>query len=469
MKRFLLWGGGLVLILVVLGAAVAYAFVHTFYPTPPNAEYGKATTVSEAQRQDLEYFRHYISLNRVYTPAERAEAAAMLAADEVDAGKMTPAQFELAVSRMVALSDNGHSEDHPFLFRSRHDSLPCLLYHFSDGYYIVRARPACQPLLGARLVAIDGHAIDEVADGLFAYVRGPRNHFDQYAAPYFLESPALLHAAGLANAPDGVTLRVQMPDGTLRDVMMRADPPDPKWPWWAWSDFCLSPLPVAGEGQDWKALLPSDARLPDFLRQYDLPFRSEYWPDRGIYYFAIHFNVDFFGQSIGKFVHRVKHEVAAARPRVVVVDLRFDKGGDLTTTAGLMSRITTLSPSIRHVYVLTSAWTFSAGITSAALAKAHGGDKVTIVGEPVGDGLRFWAEGRDMTLPNSHIQVHYATGMHDYSKPCWGERGCFWVMHFYPMQVKTLTPDVTIPYSFSDYQALRDPLMDYVFREARAW
>lgn len=148
------------------------------------------------------------------------------------------------------------------------------------------------------------------------------------------------------------------------------------------------------------------------------------------------------------------------------MDLRLDKGGDLTTTAGLMSHITTLSPAIRHVYVLTSAWTFSAGITSAALAKALGRDKVTIVGEPVGDGLRFWAEGRDMTLPNSKIQVHYATGMHDYSSPCWGERGCFWLMHLYPMHLKTLAPDMVIPYTFSDYQAGRDPLIDYVFRQA---
>jgi hypothetical protein len=74
-----------------------------------------------------------------------------------------------------------------------------------------------------------------------------------------------------------------------------------------------------------------------------------------------------------------------------------------------------------------------------------------------------------MTLPNSHIQVHYATGMHDYSKSCWGERGCFWLMQLYPMHLKNLTPDVRIPYSFSDYQALRDPLMDYVFREAHTW
>ena len=467
MKRFLLWAGGILSILVVLVVALGYAFVHTFYPTPPKPGFAKATTPAEAQRQDLEYFRNYISLNRVYTSVERAQVATLLAAYETEAGRMTPAQFELAISRMVALSDNGHSEDHPYLFHTRHSNLPCLLYHFDDGYYIVRARPACEALLGAKLVAIDGHPVEGIVGGLFDYVRGPRNHFDQYSAPFFLESPALLNAAGFASAPDSVTLRVQMADGGLRDVMMKADPPDSRRPWWAWSDFDVSPLVVAGESRDWKTLLPADAKVSTFLEQYDLPFRSQNWPDKGIYYLAIRFNTDFFGQPIGKFVNRVEKEIVAAKPRVVVVDLRLDKGGDLTTTASLMAHMTKLSPAIRHVYVLTSAWTFSAGITSAALAKARGGDEVTIVGEPVGDGLRFWAEGRDMTLPNSHIQVHYATGMHDYSEPCWGEGGCFWIMRLYPMYLKTLTPDVTIPYTFSDYMASRDPVMDYVSQSSR--
>ena len=87
-----------------------------------------------------------------------------------------------------------------------------------------------------------------------------------------------------------------------------------------------------------------------------------------------------------------------------------------------------------------------------------------IVGEPVGDRLRFWGEGRDMTLPNSGVTLHFATGLHDYARPCWGEPGCFWVMYFFPMHLKTIAPDVTIPYSFADYRALRDPVLDYVLQ-----
>lgn len=110
----------------------------------------------------------------------------------------------------------------------------------------------------------------------------------------------------------------------------------------------------------------------------------------------------------------------------------------------------------------TSAWTFSAGEISAALTKEHGAGKVTIIGEGVGDRLRLWAEGGSLTLPNSKIIMHYATGLHDYSKPCWRDNGCFWTMYFFPMHLNTLEPDVAIPYTFADYRALRDPVVDYI-------
>jgi hypothetical protein len=54
------------------------------------------------------------------------------------------------------------------------------------------------------------------------------------------------------------------------------------------------------------------------------------------------------------------------------------------------------------------------------------------------------------------------------SKPCRGEPGCFWITFFFPMHLKTIAPDVTIPYTAADYHALRDPVLDYVLQAATA-
>jgi hypothetical protein len=458
--RIAIWIGSALLVVIVGLGSLAYAGFHKFYPTPPQAHFPPPRSLAEAQHQDLEFFRNYLDYNRTYTDAARAEVLRLLSHYEAEAGKLTSAQFELAIARMAALADNGHSKAFPGGFRLRHDKLPCLLYRFDDGYYIVRARPACQALLGAKLLAIDGHSTAEIADRLFEYARGQRNHYDQYVTPFYLESPQMLHAAGLAAAPDRVTLHVLLQDGTEQDVPMSADPPDPKWDPWVSSDRYLSSEPIPSEGPDWKPFLPADAKLPLFIADYSNPFHTMSWP--GIYYASFRSNESEPGHPIEPFVDAIAKEISAQKPRMVIIDERLNQGGNFTKTGGLMSRITTLAPSIERVYILTSAWTFSAAETSVALAKEHGGSKVTLVGELLGDRLVLWGEGGSMELPNSGIRLRYATGLHDYTRPCWGETGCFWVTLFYPMHVRSLAPDVKIPYTFADYRALRDPVLEFV-------
>jgi hypothetical protein len=451
---------GIVVVLVVLaGAGVAYAFFRTFYPSPPAARYPPAADAAAAQRQDLDYFRHYFELNRSYAPAAGEQALGLLAEAEARAGAFSPAQFDLAVSRMVALADNGHSRVHPGPLSRRYGRLPCRLYRFADGYRVLRARPACTGLLGARVLALDGHAVDEVAERMYPYFGGPRNHYEQFAAVFFLESPALLHAAGLAEAPDRLELRAQLQDGSERTLTLAADPADADAPR-VYSDRYLSPQRIEGEAADWTPLLPPDAALPLFLRDYDTPFRTENLPQPGLYYVQLRSNADEPGHPIGAFVERVRREAAERQPSAIVLDLRLDQGGNFTKTASLMQDMATLAPSVRHVYVLTGAWTFSAGNLGLALVKTHGAGKVTVVGEPVGDRIRMWAEGGTLTLPNSKLAIGFATGLHDYRRPCTGEPGCFWILRFYPTQVESLEPDVRVPYTFDDYVHLRDPQLD---------
>ncbi|HEX8783841.1 MAG TPA: hypothetical protein VF764_10750, partial [Steroidobacteraceae bacterium] len=449
------WLGSAVLVVLAIGGALIWATQHQFYPKVPAPHFPPPQSIEEAQRQDLQYFRHYLEYDRAYTPAARAQASRLLEDYHSRAGRLTPAEFELGVTRMAALADNGHSRVYPSGFRRRHNSLPCRLYHFSDGYYIVRARLACQALLGARLLGIDGYSTAQIVDRMFQYSLWARNHYDQYIAPFYLESPELLHAAGLAAAADHVTLHALLQDGTQRDMTLTADPPDPQSDESISSDFYLAGEPVPSAGSGWKALLPAATQSPLFISDRSNPFHAMKWGDA--YYVAFRSNQSAAGHPIAPFVADVRQQIARHNPRIVILDLRLDQGGDLTTTADLMSHITTLAPAIERVYVLTSAWTFSAGITSAALAREHGGAKVTIVGQGVGDRLRFWGEGRDLTLPNSGIILHFATGLHDYTRSCLGEPGCYWIMRLFPMQVRTLAPDVTVPYTFADYCALRDP------------
>lgn len=453
------------LAIVLALAGVGFTFFHKFYPAPPAAHYPATRGVATRQRQDLDYFRNYFRLNRAYSPTALAEAEALYRETIARSGGLSPAAFDLAILRMVALSDNGHSQVYKPSLMRRHARLPCRFYRFDDGYYVVRAKPTCMAVLGAKLLAVEGVPVDTVVDRMYAYSLGPRNHHDQYVSPFFLEAPALLRAAGLATRDDRLAMRVKFRDGSEHDVTIVADPAqdEPE----VYSDAFLSPQPIAGESADWTPLLLRAAELPIFLRDYENPFQSAYWPDRRVYYAQFRSNADDHGHPIRPFVARIEREIVAREPHYIVLDLRLDQGGNFTTTAGLMKRLAGLSGSIRHVYVLTSAWTFSAGNISVALVKEHGAGKVTVVGQPAGDRIRIWAEGRSLTLPNSRLAIHYATGYEDYSKPCWGHPGCFWTTLFYPTHVTSFDPDVRVSYTFDDYAGRRDPLLDKALELAR--
>jgi hypothetical protein len=453
-------------VLIAFIGVLGLAFFHTFYPSPPTPRLSGAADAATKQREDFDYFRNYFDLNRTFTSESRAHAEQLLAQYRARSGSLSDAQFDLAIAQIVALADNGHSRVQPGPLSRRHNRLPCRFYHFDDGFWIIRARPACAELLGAKVLRLDGRPIESVADGMFQYFGGPKNHYDQFAAEFFLESPELLNAAGLAEDASRLVLHLQLPDGAERGVTVNAEAADANAPH-VYSDEYLSPNPIDKEPEDWKPLLARDAKLPLFLRNYSAtPFQAEYWPNDRIYYAQFRSNDDEPGHPIGEFVTRIEHEITADRPRTIVLDLRLDQGGNFTKTASLMKNLAKLSDSIEHVYVLTSAWTFSAGNVSVALLKEHGAKKVTLIGEPVGDRLHLWAEGGSLTLPNSDLVIGFATGLHDYSKSCFGERGCFWVMYFYPMHVQSFAPDIRVPYTFDDYAGLRDPVLERALKLA---
>jgi hypothetical protein len=112
--------------------------------------------------------------------------------------------------------------------------------------------------------------------------------------------------------------------------------------------------------------------------------------------------------------------------------------------------------------VLTSPWTFSAAITTVAALKQAGGSKVMIVGEPVGDGLAFWAEGGAFNLPNSGITAYFTTARHDYARPCTNRRTCFWLNELFPVRVRNLQPEISAPLTFAAYSTGRDPALDAI-------
>lgn len=447
-----LWAVTLLVVAFVATGTFALYFFHKFNPDPPRNDFAAAASALEAQRQDLEQFSRLLAMDRAFSPAARAEVQREIAALQNELAPLDSGRFRVALMRVAALADNGHTA-----LDDKQDCVPVRVAWFDDGLYVLRARSDHAELLGARVDSIEGRPAGGVLAEL-GQLRGGAEGWRRIHAALYVQSPQILYGAGLGLRPDQTTWTFALANGTK---MSRALPGEAcaGEPYGLMSRW-LSAEKLPGEPPSWRALTPGDAVLPLSLRDFNTPFRRA-WIDQGCTLFiqlkAIH---DAEGLQIRDFLKATTDEMAAHPPSNVILDMRFNTGGDYTKAAHFASHLPDFVRPGGRIYILTGAQTFSAAITTVAFVKQAAASRAVILGEPVGDRLSFYGEGNTGCLPHSGLCVHYATGMHDYAHPCRDWDKCYWLNWLFPVQVKSLAPDETIGTTFADYSARRDPVLE---------
>jgi hypothetical protein len=409
--------------------------------------------------EDIAQFRReFMAVDKSYSGATRAAAEKRLAALEAGLTTTTPAQFEIEIARIVALADNGHTNASALARARRHNRLPVRMAPFLGDFYVTRARGADADLLGGRLVSIDGQPAAKLREIAHTLTGGTAGFRDR-ATPLLLESPQLLHAAGAARSPAEATYVFEV-DGKRLERRLSGEAPDPAVPSPS-AMLALYPDPGVPEAEGWRSLLAPTA-APWALQNAAARFRWREAPELNAMIVEMRQNRSTPGHDIDDFQALVQRELHARKPRNLVLDMRMNGGGDLTTTRSFMQRLPTLVPG--RIFVLTSPWTFSAAISSTGYLEQAAPDRVTIVGEAVGDRLEFWSEGRPLTLARSGIVISRATERHDYATGCKAYTDCHGNVVRHPISVRTLEPDVAAPWTLEAYRAGRDPAMEAVAR-----
>jgi hypothetical protein len=453
LRRLALVLGGAALAAVGVLGGLLLAFLFNFRPSPPRASYAAPRSALEAQRQDLDYFAKAMALDRAFSPAARAAAAARLSALKSLPEALPSPKLQVALMQVMALADNGHSR-----MNATADEgtlvLPLRVTPFADGFHVMRAAPAYRDMLGGRLDSIDGQAVDQVLPQLET-LRGGGAGFRRQNAAQFIVVQDLLYGLGIATDPKASTWTVTLPDGRvvthrLEAYALRKDHGLPE------SDRWLFPEPVKDAETDWVALQPQSGELPETWRDFGNPFRLFPAADSCAQVVRLQTIADAAGQKIAPFLTTTEAALRAHPPCAVIVDLRGDGGGDYTNTWHFAHALPEILGPRGHIYILTDSLTFSAAITTAAFIKDAGGDRVTIIGEPVGDRLSFFSEGGKACLPNLKVCLFYQTGKHDYQHACNDWHECFWLNWFFPVRVRSLQPDIVVPLRFEDWTAARD-------------
>jgi hypothetical protein len=438
-------------------------FARLFQYGPPEPRPREFPDERAGQAADADYFARFPDYDRSYSPAARAEARRLIDRLRADAGSLNHEQFVLRVAEIVALADNGHTALGANAFLKNTPRLPLRTYLFADGLHVLYANEQNADLLGARIDAIDGRSIADIFAAIRRY-RGGVETFRRMMLIPLLESPAMLQAAGVARDRGALTYAGVLADGRRFERRIQAQERD-RAAWVSGTPRLLYPGQFARFG--FRSFLAADASLPVYLHSRENLFWGEGLPEGG-YYIGLAHNADADEGPIATFIDSALEAVRLDRPAYIVLDMRMNGGGDLTTTYDFARALPSAAASA-PIYVLTSPWTFSAAIHATATLEQTGGDQVIIVGEPVGDRLDFWAaEGGAFNLPNAFITAHYSTGRHKYDGPCRDRETCIWFGATHPVRVRTLEPDIDAALTFAAYRERRDPAMEAVLdREAR--
>jgi hypothetical protein len=424
---------------------------------PPQPAPAEIKDVAEGQALDAAYLTSFPDFDRSYSPQARNEARRQIERLKADARTLGHEQFVLRVAEIAALADNAHTTLSEDSLRKNTPRLPLRAYWFADGLHVLRAVEEHKDLLGARIEAIDGRAVEDVYGGIRRYSGGAENWRRLRLIP-MLESPALLAAAGFAREPGALTLAGVRLDGSRFERRIAAQARDRSAPVSSTARLLFPSDPKGIEG--FTSLIAPGAEVPVYLREPRKLFTIAAVESNGLY-IGIGFNRDADEGRISEFLSNALARIANDKPRFVVVDFRMNGGGDYTSTYPFMPALVQVAGG-KPIYALISGWTFSAAITSVAALKTFGGNRVTLVGEPVGDRLDFWAEGARFVLPNSFTSVSYSTARHTYSAPCMDTDTCFWLNYVYPVKVESLNPEVHAPLTFAAYREGRDPAMEAV-------
>ncbi|MBZ5654216.1 MAG: hypothetical protein LAO56_02940 [Acidobacteriia bacterium] len=415
---------------------------------PPNSR-------TEAWRQDLDYTeRKLLRLETSFTPASRHQFLVSISSLRAATATLDDPHLIVELARTLAAIGNAHTR--LYLLRNRTDlrRLPIRVWWFRDKLHIIRTSPEQTDLLGCevtRIASVPALRAKQMVAGLYAGSNGWRDHMSTYT----LTSPEVLYGANIAPGMESIRWDLKC-NGKALSVDLKPLPlkhsTTPVESWW---DLAPDAPPTL---QDGKAMtLPL---VPLYLKHPDRSYWFEFVPEVGALYFQYNRSASDQQDPITQFEEELIKAMTNHPKAALIVDLRFNTGGDGNVGRQMMESIQDSSSS-RKVYVITGRATFSAGLFHAVQWKHWG--KAILVGEQPGDGLEFLAEGGNVLLPNSRLTIHFANARHCYSaasktpsSECFNE-----------LRVESLAIPLPATNSFEQYRSGSDAAFDAIVADMK--
>jgi hypothetical protein len=302
--------------------------------------------------------------------------------------------------------------------------LPVVMGWYGDGLAVASATQEFRSAVGRKVLKLGSKTPEELLAAVTPYISHENDAYLRNAAPGFLTAYPVVNQLGLAD-----------PDGMVSMVLERAggEPLTVKLP--------LVESKEAKVGF-WVAL---GIEKPPFVSQLNRKYWSRYFEDSRTEFIQYNQCMNDRALPFGEFTQGVMREIDAHPVQRVVLDLRWNGGGDSSVIGPLKNALASRPQLAGHIYVLIGAGTFSSALLNAIDWKQH--LHATLAGEPTGGKPGSYGEVKLLTLPNSKVVVRYS------SKYFAAPGG---------MDTPSLMPDILAPLKLSDLEAGRDSALDAI-------
>lgn len=314
------------------------------------------------------------------------------------------------------------------------DDAPIFPVHFErfgNDYRLVSSRdvPGARGALSGRLIAIGTMPVDRARELLLTLTPADETPaLREVRATALLNGGMVLHGSGII--PDRDTVR----------YVVRTD---------AGQDISLE---YHGEAGQFRGPEITDILETGWLHAAAHPALYLQQPDQN--FWCTYLSASQTGYCDFRSYKDLRHTARALtdlvqrdHPSHLIIDLRLNAGGDfdqgLEYVVNPIRRMTEINRS-GHLFVLIGPRTFSAAMANAAHFRAR--TKAILVGQPIGEKPNSYQEAREMTLPNSRWVARYSVRFYRFTT---GDDNC-------------IRPDRDIPETWEDFQAGRDPVLDWV-------
>lgn len=313
-------------------------------------------------------------------------------------------------------------DEHTILFPDFKFELPFKFENFDEGMAIIAADSLNSQYLLHRVVSINRKSMSEITTGYTTLIKQDNPSYFKFFMTYYFVYPQILKGLGLIRDVSVIEFQLLSPSGDTVTATIDSHRTTEKTKW---------------------------HYAPQYHNLLAYAQNSNYWyrfdEKNSILYFNYQHCSETDGEPFKAFNKKLFQTIAALKPAKLILDLRFNGGGNSAILEPFIKSIKTSELNSKdHFFVLIGRQVMSSSMMNAIELKQT--TNATFVGEPTGGNINHFGEIKSFTLPNTNTRITYSTKY-------WEN----WKDHSGALQ-----PDIEVSNSIFDFMKSIDPVLEII-------